>query len=888
MIILYPCTNFESLASDRTVSEAEELFAAWGAAYHPAVLEAAGELPRWESATYPPFNLGNEAIFIPPCCDSFLHADWLQQHENNIIIQNLTKREEIVDAFLTTKNAPYRDFTPEFAADFCALGTARFLTDLLARHLHYMNSSDDSHLKTLVFDSIKSYRDGDFEAANKHLGEAFDEIGQMKDNYYPIQNYFLDLTLVTETTTGLLLQNLLNDRKKINLFISSNTLKTLPEMNPETFAVLKAAVENKKVELIADDAEPGPLPLLPILDTADRILEGNAVFRDLLNVSPKIFGRLRAGLTPVLPQLLKLAGVTGAIHFAPLDGWRIKENEQSKMIWQGIDGTKLDTLVRYPVDASQTVSFFEFADQLGETISSDHAPTTVFAQFPGQTSSWLDDLRRMSKFATTLGKFMGVETYFDDTPQCGGTQQLGSEKYPFDALAGIETDPISHWNSIYRANSDRMVHSAIETILNLLSRTKRSKHEERPLAEQFAEAVTAASDGANACFLVVNPLSFPRRVFVENDPVEVPPLGYTFVEKGQPVVEQSPIKSFWGFRQSEPTIIRKELDDTGRGTKRQVYLLENEYYRAKIDATTGMLRSIFTGKSRYNQLSRQLGFRKDKEYSIQAADEITILENGAKFGKLEIKGRLVQPDGSTAAKFTETVTIRRKSRLLEFDLTLEPITEPGGNLWNSYYAVRYAWNDETLELRGGLNDGVHTVPTGNRLQIPQFVDLRSDSSSLTFFSEGLPFHRQFGLRQLDTLLICKGETQRNFHLAVGIDIKQPVQTSQEYLLRNEDWMIPVSEPPKHLSAWFFQIEAKNVVALYWEPVIENEKTLGLTVFLLETEGRRAHFPFRSFLTPKKAVTKNLLDEEQKELKIESDAVLIDMHGHELLPVMIML
>jgi len=252
-----------------------------------------------------------------------------------------------------------------------------------------------------------------------------------------------------------------------------------------------------------------------------------------------------------------------------------------------------------------------------------------------------------------------------------------------------------------------------------------------------------------------------------------------------------------------------------------------------------------------------------------------------------IKGRLVLPDGTAAAKFIETITIRRKSRLLEFDLELEPFFEPDENPWDSYFAVRYAWNDNTLDLRGGLADGVHPL-SADRLQSPKFVDLRNEKSSLTFFTEGLPFHRRFGERQLDTVLIAKGETARHFRFGIGIDIKHPVSASLEFLVQKNDWAVPVTDRPKNPSAWLFQVEAKNIVALHWEPVFEDEKPVGFKVFLLETEGKRAHFAFRSFLAPVKAAGINLLGEELKEFKIDGDAVLLDMHSYELLPLSVRL
>ncbi|MDR0704298.1 MAG: hypothetical protein LBF88_04845 [Planctomycetaceae bacterium] len=925
MIVLYPSYSFETLSTDRTAAEADELLDAWTAVFHPALIEKFNEIPRWESASIPPYNSSEQPILIPACCESFLYEDWFKQQDETktFLVRNCINRDEILAKLFSHENIENHGFDTEYIADFFALGTAHFLIDMLVRQLHYMSMLDNSQLTTQIFDSLKAYRKGEIETAKDHLRQALESICQSKEYFYPSKTYFLDLTLVTSSTTGNSLQKILNGRDSVNLFLSCKLLQQLSEINSETFSVLKSACNAGKVRFIADDSEERSLLLLPILDAADKILDGISIFRKQLNVSPMIYGRLHSGLTPFLPQLLKLIGIKGVVHFAPLDGWRIKETEQSKMIWQGVDGTKIDALVRYPLDGSSSLEFFDLAVKLGQTINNDHAPTAVFAQFPGQKNKsntvWLDDLRCMANYTSALGEFYDIEKYFDETPQCGSTNQFSFGKYPGNALAGNETNPISYWNNVYKENAERTVRSVFETILILLG----CKPQDHHLAEQFAEIIASTgirNDNKNRNkndtaksekLLLLNPLSCPRRVFVdisdwkslpkETAPVvltcetenrkevvvDIPPLGYAFIESNKNIVEKNVSKkNKTTFRltdlnspktvaarffhsvfsnsetKAEIKLIRKSEDDLGKNIKRSVYLLENEYFSVKIDAASGMLRSIFTNNSRFNRLSRQLGFRlsKDKRanderrsddpnhgYAVQTADKILITEITPITGRLAITGRLILPDGKTAADFIETITIRRKSRLLEFDLELKPHEEPGEHSWDSYYAIRYAWNDNTLDLRGGLADGVHAL-SGERLQSPKLIDLRNEKYSLTFFTEGLPFHRRFGERQLDTILIAKGETvsAKIFRFGIGVDLKQPVSASLEFLIQKDSLIVPVSDCPKNPSSWLFQIEAKNIVALYWQPISENDKPVGFKVFLLETEGKHARF-FISFI-----------------------------------------
>jgi hypothetical protein len=409
------------------------------------------------------------------------------------------------------------------------------------------------------------------------------------------------------------------------------------------------------------------------------------------------------------------------------------------------------------------------------------------------------------------------------------------------------------------------------------------------------EGTLVAGEGtlvAGVGTLVVNPLSFARKVFVNDIAVDVPPLGYAYHEsRERNEVERPDLRSrissyFTTKDKNTPVLARQTTDDIGRGEKRAVYILENRYFSAKFDALTGMLRSIFTNRSRFNRLSRQIAFRNGQTYSIQAADEIIITKATPEVGQLKMTGRLVSPDGEVAACFAETVTIRSQSRLLEFELTLDPVMEMEDDRWNSYIAIRYAWNDDTLDMRGGLNDGVHALPDRKYIHSPKFVDLRSETESLTFLSEGLPFHRKSGDRQLDTLLIVKGESQRQFRLGIAVNAKNPMFLSYDFLLGQDEFAFPVSCSPKNSSAWLFQIECNNVMALYWEPVLEEDTLVGYMVYLQEVAGRRAHFALRSFVPPKHASARNFQGKELKTFKVDADAVLIDMHIHELLPLMV--
>jgi len=491
IIVQYPCSQFDYLTSGRTEGEAQELFEAWMAAHHPALLAMDTSLPRWETASYPPFNLDKDIVIVPPCCELMWTDSWEQKTAECTVIRNTIHRDEIVQQVLTARNCPPHTFDDDFVIDCYALAAARFLVALIDQKRHYQQAPDEIRLKALLKDAMEGIQHEQPSLVQQAMQSAFDEIAMSKDSYHPTQNYFIELTLATKTTLGEPLQQLLREAVQINLFMSGSVLETLPETHPDTFALLKTAIEKNKIRFIVDDTEPQSLTLLPILDVADHMLAGLSIYRDLLNISPKVYGRLTTGLSPVLPQLLKLTELKGAIHFAPLAGWKIKETEQSKIIWQGSDSSNADALVRYPIDASTFLGFFELANQLSSQFNQDSVPTAVLALFPGQKSpgqksGWVDILRRMSHFSSGLGKFVNIEEYFSDTVHSGGSHRFGYELYPVNALMESDENPISQWNELYQQSTDRLAQSSLTTLLALLNRPA----SDTPLAQQFVEMLT--------------------------------------------------------------------------------------------------------------------------------------------------------------------------------------------------------------------------------------------------------------------------------------------------------------------------------------------------------------------------------------------------------------
>ncbi|MGN1064910.1 MAG: hypothetical protein ACI4QC_05825, partial [Thermoguttaceae bacterium] len=281
------------------------------------------------------------------------------------------------------------------------------------------------------------------------------------------------------------------------------------------------------------------------------------------------------------------------------------------------------------------------------------------------------------------------------------------------------------------------------------------------------------------------------------------------------------------------------------------YRLHNDYFEIRIDPTSGTVRRLttFGGSAKFHDgvlrqpaLGNRLAFdfvmklppellktdgrSKDDSsygYTISAADSIEILSSGPGVGQIKTSGRLMVPNGEIAGRFTQILTARLKSKILEVDVEFDPQLPTGPAPWESYYGCRFAWKDMLAEIRGGV--GAALIGTNREyLQAPECVDIRSDQNTgVTILSSGIPYFRKIADARLDAILIPIGETKHNFHFAIGIDLDDPHSTALEYAapapLRLDSVVCP-----KRVGAAFFSSSDKNVLIQEIESILDEKQS----------------------------------------------------------------
>jgi alpha-mannosidase len=942
---ILPCTTRDNASEPRSAAQADELLSAWTALWHPAVIAAAGVMPKWHPAGEPPDDPAGHLLVIPPAAEPLLPPDWLSHAEARgakMIRGKRTRAEMVASAveMLGVKSAVDK----ELAADFLALGYCHYVIETITVRIRYMNSLDETAFEKELVAAAVAACGGEGETGGSNLSEArarlqaaFDLLHTAREYYYSAESHLLDLTLVAGTTIGQSLRAMLargaaaghlrsgsaavlagetparhaaNDPPS-NLLFSAEVLEQMAEREPESLAALRQAAQENAVTIIGGEYRELELPLLPIEAVRGQLSEGLAIYDKLLAERPKVFGRRRFGMTPMLPQILEQLGFSGAVH-ATLDDGRFPTSNTSRQRWEGLDGTTIEALLRVPIDAAKADGFVRLPHVLSGATDMDNQPTAILAHWPGLTSSWNEDIRRARRYTSVLGAFRSLPDYFEHTGVSGHQIEFKADEYrsPYlvQAVAAGEEDPISRWQREY---ADRAATEATETI-NALAWVAAGNVTEGDLAAAVGARSTAfrrndASDDRPkpglqppAGLMVINPLSFSRRVRVDvadlaappdiggavlqvggaagrkTAIVEVPPLGFATIRPGTGKSATGPRRGFSFFRKSQSKPIAEKDSKQGGAT------LRNEFFEAVIDPHLGAIRAVYDFHSRGPRLAQQLAMRlsggdEDDAYTIMAADEIRVVDSGPIVGEVAVRGRLVDRAGQVAAEFRQTTRVTWGSRVIEVEVEIDPCRALEADPWNSYIAARFAWAQDTPTIYRSVNQATVTSEL-TRLEAPQFVEVRGQSGRTTILTAGLPYHRRNGFRKLDSLLVVRGEAARKFRFGIGIDLPQPQAAALDFIAPVVS--VPLESLPKNDSAWLYHLDNRAVVATHWEPIIEQGEVAGVRVRLLETEGRHVSLGLRSFRAVKSACKTGGGEREAVDLAIAGDTITVPLRPYE--------
>jgi alpha-mannosidase len=459
ILILLPCHSLEDFPTHHTGDNADALLANWTAAWHPSLLAAAGDMPRWKRIDDPPTEIEGRLILVPELSGNDLPTGFAQRaaEAGARLIRKKTSRAAILSEALAGievlpgEKGP-EALDPERVQDFHALGYCFLLVQLLTRQMRYSSNLDETYFRDQVVAAAKALVEGRDDETKDRLQKCFDVLAEERDHYYPVDAFLIEVVMTADTALRESLRAELRRDDPRNLLLSGATLEKIAAEEPETFELLKAAVASDKLDLAGGDGEELPLPLLPPGAARYALAAGRETYERLLGRAPATYGRRRFGLGPALPGTLLDLGYKSALHIA-FDEGKTPEGSQVKTGWEGQDGRSISAIARTPLQASLPETFLRLASKLGESMDADHVATLLFAHWPNQASPWMDDLRRAGKYTRALGTFVTLSDYFARTSEPGHVDRFDGERYssPYfkQAIIRRRVDPLSSVASLW-------------------------------------------------------------------------------------------------------------------------------------------------------------------------------------------------------------------------------------------------------------------------------------------------------------------------------------------------------------------------------------------------------------------------------------------------------
>lgn len=825
------------------------------------------------------------------------------------------------------------------ASDFYALGYVWLQVQLMTRRLRYTSNLDEIHFSGRVIAAAKALVAGQADVAIAALHEAYDVLAEERDHYFSADPNLVDLTLLAPTTLGRSLQRSLDrvdhpQEPAINLLIGPSLAAQIAE---------KAAADpdspcRRLLHLIGEQAiglaGAGPDPAVNLhhhtaVSVRREIFAAREVQSRSLGRECLVYAR-GAGETPGdLGPLLAEAGFRGAI---PLDlaagsGWK----DEPKLIWQSGAGD-LDVLVVRPIDAAGSVDFLGLAPKLGQSIDSGEIATALLAHWPDDESDAYRDLRRAASWGLALGRFRQIDDYFTGGERpfhhFRGRADEGAGNWLARVVGENLADPLS---SSARDYLQQVAREAADTVTALATLVDPKNAGGEPLAvgspqQSLAAATgrlcvalggkpvppgTAAVTGQGRAkgVLVVNPYSIGQRIQTRlSGSPRVPSPRLPVPQTGQAGAEPRPIFGCSRGPDGRCDVTADVaaggflfLDGTGSLPRRNWFRksrrlaegtrLSNEFMEVEISPKTGGVQGIYSGKQRGNRFSLRLVHRDSQptgtaegelEFDPMVADAVEVVRGDQAVGEIVTRGRLLGPSGGRVASFEARYCLRRGSRWLEASTKLE--LDPGVILaadpWRSYFAWRSAVSADMLNLSAPLRDLLQRVGHGNRIDAPAGLLIDEVERQTLLYAEGRSAHLRVGDRFLDSLLIVRGETQREFRMAIGLDVPEPLTALRAAACPPPQ--VPIESWAPLGFGWLVNCNAPDVTIVDLRVESTQPLVLSLRVVTTTADSRKVRLRFCRDCRSAQRQTGNPHLPWQ-DVKHEAGHVELPMAGHEVIP-----
>ena len=853
-IVFFPCHSLDDFPTWLGDSEADELLAAWTAAWHPRLIAAAGRMPAWASVEVPPGNDAEVLGIVTASCDDRLigrldpastpGSRWVRRAGDRattvgqaLAALGLPADPQPFPASAEPPAAATGDAAPADAptpppprqagvADFHAFGLAWLLSELLARRMRSTTGLGSTAAFTggpgdepatgfeeRIVAAARAWEAGDATTAGEALSECFGHLEAARARYYAVDVWLIDLVLLAETTLGARLAAELDAPVPLAIVATGRIMEKLSRTDPGLASRLRRACDAGRVAPAGGRYDEEPLDGLLPETIRESFLQGHRAWQQAIGRVPVTFAQFGGGWSAILPQILTHFDYAGVI-WNLFDGTPLPDPGLGRIRWEGTGSGCLEGISRPPLDARRAATILNLAERIGDALDNEHTAIIQFAHYAGMASPWFEDLRRIGSWTTALGTFVTPDEHFRRTPGSGKLVTWEPDSYP---VARPQADPAA--GAVPATEALPPADPIAPRVAAARSEAQRIVAGRKVLAGLPVSAVAAPGPGEK------------RVIRAAGAPSPAPPP----TPAAAVVAKKKPSGGLLGG-------LTRGLFGGG-GDDRLV--LENDRLRVRVHPQTGGLLSVRQPEDRGNRLSQHLAMRTTRpppavgsawedpqeraEYAIATAESVT--RTGER--TIESRGHCSDPKGHKLFTFTQRIELLDGLPLARLDVEIAIAAPGAGAILERYAACRFAWNEnDDLDVVRSLH-GQGVVSERTLITAPHFLALRpvhgGGVADVNILTGGLPWHLRASPHILDTLLLAGDATAGKFTLAVGLGLDRPWNAALD--------LLATGNPPAPLLPVIPSTAAGNVRLSWQGPVLRGGRPIGVRVGLVESEGK---------------------------------------------------
>jgi len=724
IVVFLPCHTLDDFPAWLEENEADDVLAAWTAAWEPRLVAFVGRAPEWASVDLRPPDDAPILGIVPAALDPRFaaQADAVCSAGSRWVRDVRGAAAVAAAAQAAAGSDPAAGDAP-FADDFRALGLAVLLVELLARRMRSEAGLEVTEFGATVVAAARAAVAGDADEARDRLRECFGFLSATRARYYPAEVWLIDLVLLADTTLGRPLVEELAAPTPLGIVATGHLVERLAAEHSESLARLRERCAAGTACACGGRADDEPLALATpeqVLASFDR---GRAAWERHVGSLPRTFARVAGGGSAALPAVLGGLGYAGAVW--PLfDGTPLPDTGDSRIRWEGAGGACIDAVARPPIDVRAARAILDLPERLGDVMDHDHIAVVTFARYAGTASPWHAVLQRIGSWTDALGTFVTPDELFQRTAGGGTRVAFEADAFPGPTPAAAG-DPLAGFVTAAVAEARRIVTAAAGL---------------RPLLPPGVAVAAAPAGVRSAAARPAGRWPWSRRA-----------------ERGELVLDNGQIRLQAHPRTGGLLSLRRPGD---RGNRLSQQLAPRATRPAP--AIGAAWESV-----------------EDRaEHGGMQADAVARVKTAAGDDCIESRGRLLAADGGGVGGFVQRMTLVPGLPLAVLDLEVWLDRALSGPLLEEHVACRFAWHEnEDVEIFRSLHtQAVLTERT--RFTAPHFIAIRgsgrgADADDVAILTGGLPWHIRSSPHVLDAILLGAGGTTATRRLAVGIGLERP-------------------------------------------------------------------------------------------------------------------